>query len=58
MGAWTGLMWLGIGPGGGHLHTRQWTFGFHKLRGISGLAGPVRYLRRTPLHAVTKLVSP
>jgi hypothetical protein len=36
VGVWTGLSRLGIG--GGHLWMRKWTFGFHKMWGISGLA--------------------
>jgi len=35
---WTGLMWPMIGIGGGRLCMRQRTFGFRKMRGISGLA--------------------
>jgi hypothetical protein len=35
--AWTGLMWLRIGTGGGPLWMRRWTFGFNKIRGISWL---------------------
>jgi hypothetical protein len=27
-----------IGAGGWHLWMREWTFGFHKMRGISWLA--------------------
>jgi hypothetical protein len=38
LGTWTGSSWLRIGTGGGHLWTWQWTFGFHKMRGISWLA--------------------
>jgi hypothetical protein len=38
VGAWTGLMWLRIGVGGGHLWVRQWTLVFNKMRGISWLA--------------------
>jgi hypothetical protein len=34
----TGLSWLRIGTGGGLLWMRQWTSGFHKMRGISWLA--------------------
>jgi hypothetical protein len=37
-GAWTGLIWLRVGTGGGHLWMRQWTCGFHKTLGISWLA--------------------
>jgi hypothetical protein len=37
-GAWTGLIWLRIETGGGLLWMRQWTFLFHKMRGISWLA--------------------
>jgi hypothetical protein len=33
--AWTGLIWLRIGTGGGLLSMGQWTFGFHKMRGSS-----------------------
>jgi len=33
-GAWTGLIWLRTGTGGGHLYIRQWTFVFRKLWGI------------------------
>jgi hypothetical protein len=36
--AWTGLIWLKIGTGGGHLWMRLWTFGFHKMWGISWVA--------------------
>jgi hypothetical protein len=32
---WTGLIWLRIGTGVGHLWMRYWTFGLHKMRGIS-----------------------
>jgi len=35
MGTWTGLIWLRIRTLKGHLWMRQWTFGFHKMRGIS-----------------------
>jgi accessory gene regulator protein AgrB len=35
VGLWTGLGWLRIETGGGHLWMRYWTFGFHKMRGIS-----------------------
>jgi hypothetical protein len=35
---WTALIWLRIGTGDGLLWMRQWTFGFHKMRGISWLA--------------------
>jgi hypothetical protein len=35
--AWTGLIWLRIGTGGGCLWM-WWTFGFHKMQGISWLA--------------------
>ena len=38
MEAWTGLIWLKIGTGGGLLWKWQWTLGFHKMRGISWLA--------------------
>jgi len=34
-GEWTRLVWLRLGTGGGHLRARQWTFRFHKMRGIS-----------------------
>jgi hypothetical protein len=37
-GAQTGLIWLRIGTGGGLLCIRWWTFGFHKMRGISWVA--------------------
>jgi hypothetical protein len=32
---WTGLVWLRIGTSGGFLWTQWWTFGFHKIQGIS-----------------------
>jgi hypothetical protein len=32
------LIWLRIGTGGRLLWVRWWTFGFHKMRGISWLA--------------------
>jgi hypothetical protein len=35
---WTWCIWLRIGTSGGLLWTRQWTFGFHRRRGISWLA--------------------
>jgi len=38
MGAWTGFIWLRIGPGGGVLQTRNGTFGFHIMWGISRLS--------------------
>jgi hypothetical protein len=36
-GVWaqTGLIWLRIGTCGGLFCIRRWTFGFHKMRGIS-----------------------
>ena len=34
-GAYTGSIWLRIETGGGLLWIRWWTFGFHKIRGIS-----------------------
>jgi hypothetical protein len=37
-GAQTGSMLLKIGTGGGLLWIRRWTFGFHKLLGISWIA--------------------
>jgi hypothetical protein len=37
-GALTGLSWFRIGTGGGYLWLREWTFGFHKMRGIFWLA--------------------
>jgi hypothetical protein len=40
-GAWTGSIWLRIGTGGGLLWRRWWTFGFHKMRGISWVAEDV-----------------
>ena len=36
--AQTGSLWLGIGTGVRHLWIRKWTFGFHKIHGISWLA--------------------
>ena len=36
--AWTGLICFRIGPGGGLLQMRQWTFGLYKMLGISQLA--------------------
>jgi hypothetical protein len=38
VGAQTGLIWLRTGTGGGLLCIRWWTFGFHKMRGISWVA--------------------
>jgi hypothetical protein len=38
VGVWTGSMWLRIGTSGRNLWIRYWTFGFHKMRGISWLA--------------------
>ena len=51
----TGWSWLRIGTGGGHLWVRWWTFGFHKMWGISWLAAePVSFWRRALLHGVSK----
>jgi hypothetical protein len=38
VGAMTWSIWLKIGIGDRHLWMRYWTFGFHKMRGISWLA--------------------
>jgi hypothetical protein len=35
---WIGFIWIRIGTDDVLLWTRQWTFGFHKMRGISWLA--------------------
>ena len=57
-GLGTGWSWLRIGTGGGRLWVRQWTFGFHKMRGISWLtAKPVIFWRRTLLHGISKYLS-
>ena len=57
-GVKTGWSWLRIRTGGGHLWIRWWTFGFHKLTGISWLAAePVSFSRRTIPHGVSKYVS-
>ena len=54
-GVETGWSWLRIGTDGGHLWIRWWTFGFHKVRGISWLAAePVSFSRRTLFHGVSK----
>ena len=54
-GVETGWSWLRIGTDGGHLWIGWWTFGFHKVRGISWLASePVSFSRRTLLHGVSK----
>ena len=51
----TGWSWLRIGTGCGHLWVRWWTYGYHKMRGISWLAAePVSFSRRTVLHGVSK----
>jgi len=34
-GAWTGLIWLRIEIGCGHLKIQYLTFGFHEMQGIS-----------------------
>jgi len=36
-GAWTGWLWFSTGTDDGHLWMWWWTFGFHKMRGISWL---------------------
>ena len=55
-GVETGWSWLRIGTDGRHLWIRWWTFGFHKVRGISWLAAePVSFSRRTLLHGVSKI---
>ena len=51
LGVWTGSIWLWIGTGGGHLLMRQWTFGFHKMRGISWL-GENRLVSQGGLNCV------
>jgi hypothetical protein len=38
VGKWTGLSWLRVEKVGGYLWMRYWTFGFHKIRGISWLS--------------------
>jgi hypothetical protein len=54
LGMWIGFIWLRIGACGGLLWTRWWTFGFHKIRGISWLAEcTLSFLRRTLLHGVS-----
>jgi len=50
--AWSELDWLCIGTGGGCWWMRWWTFGFHKMRGISCSWRPVRFSRRTLFHGV------
>jgi hypothetical protein len=42
----TGLIWLRIGTDGGYLQRRQWTIGFHKMRGISWLSEDLLALRK------------
>ena len=45
---------LGVGKGGGRLWVRWWTFGFHKMWGISWLAAkPVSFSRGNLLHGVS-----
>ena len=54
-GVETGWTWLRIGTDSGHLWIRWWTFGFHKVRGISWLdAELVSFSRRTLLLGVSK----
>jgi hypothetical protein len=49
-----GFIWLGIGIRGGLLWIRWWTFGFHKMRGISRLAERnLSFSRRTLLHGLS-----
>ena len=48
----TGSIWSRIRTGGGHLWMRWWTFGFHKLRGISWLAEDL-FSRKPLLHGVS-----
>ena len=38
VGVWTESSWLRKATGGGNLWMREWTFWFHKMRGISRLA--------------------
>jgi hypothetical protein len=54
-GAWTGSIWLRIGTGGGLLSIWLWTFGFHKMRGISWVAQDV--LASQEGHCSMELVS-
>jgi hypothetical protein len=54
LGMWIGLIWLRVGTSGGVLWTRWWTFGFHKMRGISWLAErTLSFSRRILLHGVS-----
>jgi hypothetical protein len=39
--AWTEVLWLRIGTGGGRLWMLQWTFGYHKIRRIAWLADDI-----------------
>ena len=51
----TGWSWFRIGTDGGPLWIQWWTFGLHKVRGISWLAAePISFSRRTLLHGVSK----
>jgi hypothetical protein len=52
VGEWNGLSCLRIVTGGGHLWVREWTFGFHKVRGISWLAAN-RLASQGLLHGVS-----
>jgi hypothetical protein len=58
LGMWIGFIWLRIGTGGGLLWTWWWTFGFHKMRGISWLAEhTLSFLRMTLLHGVRSIIN-
>ena len=52
-GAWTGLIWLGIGTGGWLLWMRKWTLDFRNMLGIFGLGED---LLASVLHGVICLV--
>ena len=53
-GAWTGLICLSIRTSCGLLWTRWWTFGFHKMRSISGRSEKLlAFSRRTLLLGVS-----
>ena len=54
-GVETGLGWPRLETDDGHLWIWWWTFGFHKLRGISWLAAETfSFSRRTLPHGVSK----
>ena len=53
--AWAGLIWLNTRTNGGVLWTWQWTFGFHKMRGVA--VETISFWRGTLLHGLNSYLT-